>query len=462
MFDQAFPLYFALLDKRKDISAEVIKTLTKCARSAARFEDVQLVQELVAAYQCQRATPGWSFPELLWLGITMASQEKPFNPSHKTFLATLLPSDAEAFQSQFQKGGNIVQDILESKIFDYEQMRKLFQGLGTWTSVEWERFFGDDLAVMRHVTRCCNGALELFELMYASRVSGQAISDAQWTDIHSLPQCTETCNGRVSIRSLAEWCSGKLAYASRLPKQWRTIRRRTIDRRWAESCAIYWYLWEQWEMQRHSRDVSSSTHWMDDLELTMGTSSAQLLSAMASLILKWSSDSRSMTRKLRPYLDLDTGLIQRATSGTTALLQQTDERLSKSFLGHFLDQKRTAEPRLLQSEMKTFQQAAAQIFLDTRRQTHSPREHLQLSPPDTASMSEDSLRSEIASTYTSSTMSSMRRITLKCMRASRRRSNSSWSNGTPSMDDLSESLNLMIFEGGASQPDSSHGPPEYT
>lgn len=462
IFDQAFPLYYALLEKRKDVSAEAIRILMKCARFATRLEDVQLVQELVAAYQCQRATPGWSFPELLWLGVTTASQEKPFNPSHKRFLATLLPSDVEAFQSQFQKGGNIVQDILESKIFDYEQMRQLFQDLGTWTSVEWETFFGDDLAVMRHVTSCCNGALELFDLMYASRVSGQSISDTQWTDIHSILQRPETRNGRVSIRNLAEWCAGKLACASKLPKRWRSIRRRSADRRWEEFCAIYWYLWQQWEMQRRSHDISSSTLWMYDLELTMGTSSAQLLSAMASLILKWSSDNRSIARKMRHYLDPDTALIQRATSGSTALLQQTDERLAKSFLGHFLDGKRTAEPPVHQSEMRTFQQAAAQFFLDTSRRTHSLREHLQPSPLDAAVVSEDSPGSEIASTYTSSSMSSMRRLTLKGMRAPMQRSEGSWSNRTPSMDDLSESVNLMSFEGGDSQSDSSHSPPEYT
>jgi len=214
--------------------------------------------------------------------------------------------------------------------------------------------------------------------------------------------------------------------------------------------AIYWFFFEQY---RHAhQSTGTSEFWTDETEALLGISKEETFSVLASLILKtWPWKER--VRNGQQAKDLrDSELVERAVKGCLKLLQKKDEELIGSFVRHFIRTNHTLYPPNLSSEAAGYDQIVAGVFINVVKEDHVPQETLSLQRESIATFT--SADPTIATSHTSSDLSSMRRLTVETVRRSVQTVRESWiyddrcfHRGPGWEDRLSDSLSQITLSG---------------
>lgn len=188
----------------------------------------------------------------------------------------------------------------------------------------------------------------------------------------------------------------------------------------------------------------------------MGISGPELLSEMASLMLEASPSEEKRSRIDRRFIPRDRLLVQRAVKGAKVLDALTDQQLAERFLSHLIDRNRQLYQDVRFQSRGSFgpspkerNQAAIKVFVDTMRDSSTQRQYIDsVSGTRSSIMSAPSFNYTLASSYSSSTLSSMRRLAVHISRQSRlsRTSlESSWTRRTPSIDELSDRMSVLTL-----------------
>lgn len=261
------------------------------------------------------------------------------------------------------------------------------------------------------------------------------------------------CMKNSWLRSCLDWCRAQLessSYSPQLHHRWNDLRSLTKQRDWAEAMAIYWFFFEQYRHAQQS--IGTSEFWTDEREALLGISIEETFSALASLILKsWPWKER--VRNGQQAKDLrDSELVERAVKGSLKLLQKNDGELVGSFVRHFIRTNHTLHPPNLSSEAEGYDQIVAGVFVNVVKGDHVSETSSSLQRESVATFT--SADPTIATSHTSSDLSSMRRLTVETVRRSVQTVRESWIyddrcfSRDPGWEDrLSDSLSQITVSG---------------
>jgi hypothetical protein len=147
----------------------------------------------------------------------------------------------------------------------------------------------------------------------------------RFNDPNSLAPEASTKAICFSVWSCATWCRIALESTNhpKFPGSWKAMGAESglKDIRWAETVALFTFLWEEWHQPRWSNSYGSS--WMVDSQESIGIPGAELLSICCELANLASPGKRSTS---------DGSLCRRFQQGFTTLRDIHDEELTSKFL----------------------------------------------------------------------------------------------------------------------------------
>jgi hypothetical protein len=262
--------------------------------------------------------------------------------------------------------------------------------------------------------------------------------------LHQVPgpfELVEESMKNPCLRNCLEWCTSRLKAAYRLPATLEILRRQTIHKEWAESVVVYWYLWVEYYNSPDSLNVNAFG--IDNTEKVMGIPVAQLLFNMATLMIEISPSEKRYSRLMRR----DYNVIQRAIAGAEALERLTDQAFAHRFLSQFTDRDMPfhlpgdlSSSKLHLEAAKTFHSGTKDIFAHLQQPDSFPGDDVPTRHP--------SLSVTLASSHSSSTFSSMRRLAVgisKHARAPQRPGRSNSRTSALTVDDLSDTLSIFTI-----------------
>jgi hypothetical protein len=243
------------------------------------------------------------------------------------------------------------------------------------------------------------------------------------------------------LRNCLKWCKSRLKASYRLPPTLEALRRQTIDKEWAESTIIYWYLWIEYYNTPTALDTDFFG--VKNTEQVMGVPASQLLYYMASLMMEISPPEKRYSRLVRR----DVIVTQRAIAGAEVLEKLSDQEFARRFLSQLVDKDFPVymptdlnPSKLHQAATRTFHAGTKNISANLQEPTPFSGDEVPIRQP--------SLSATLASSHSSSTFSSMRRMAVGISKHSRARQRPSRSNSRTSaltVDDLSDTLSILTF-----------------
>jgi hypothetical protein len=262
--------------------------------------------------------------------------------------------------------------------------------------------------------------------------------------LHQIPGPFELVDESLQnpcLRNCLKWCKSRLKMAYRLPPTLEELRHETIHKEWAESIAVYWYLWIEYFNTPNALNIGFFG--TKSSEQVMGIPAAQLLFNMATLIMDISPPEKRYSRLIRR----DVKVIQRAIAGAVVLERMSDEEFARRFLSQLVDKD---VPFYLPADL-----ASSKVHLAATQAFHAGTitNFAYLQRPDAflgvgTLIRQPSLSATLASSHSSSTFSSMRRLAVgisKHSRAPQRPSRSNSRTSALTVDGLSDTLSVLTF-----------------
>ena len=224
------------------------------------------------------------------------------------------------------------------------------------------------------------------------------------------------------LRCCLDWCLRQLKTSFQLPKDWETLRQKSIDKGWSDFVALFWFLWTQWHQSKN--EDRSQTGWYEDREMVMGLSTTELLGDMSSLILSV-TPKRS---RAGPQQDVGVDFQQRIVQGAQILSRQSDKELAVKFLRHCFQGDSWIYPKDGSHHLEILA-TATRVFLLGRAVTLDGAPSNQYTVVRTGGLDE-----AIATSYSTSTLSSMARQAASRWRSLTHSLSSRWLKGSRDAD----------------------------
>jgi hypothetical protein len=403
--ENAFPVFLLSGLARKHSSLGNLDRIMSCVHAAKSPSDVELVQSLLMDEISDLETgPSTGLVHfllqiLLILLYKLQNNGEAFKEHRQR--ATGIFYGLDSFISHLQTHKRSLEDGMRLNLTSYYLVHLAFGVLGVGDSrqsvtvvLDWGHCMQDNLE------QTLESQLKLLEYEFLSQRPGPF-------------ELQDGALGNSCLRDCLRWCHACLQETIQLPVSWRTLRQQTVHREWAEKIGIYWFLWNQHHKKTSTPD--GPNFWTADMERVMGMSVAQLIFNMVSLMLQASPNEQRHSRLDRVLCRKDVDLIHRATAGGKVLLESTDEDLSRRFLAHLVEKDFSTHPP---SESRSAQ--LYRIALTTFRSGIQDA-WTQSGPAQRAQLAESSLQDQfpgrllslnntLASSHSSSTLSSMRRL----------------------------------------------------
>lgn len=403
VLQDAFPLYLILGRMSTSSLGHLdLKALLSCVRAAVSDSDLKLVRAL--------------------LRHQLSMSGKQYNKSFPQFLLSLALlrinealKDKRAWKQDLRRAmlifpnADVLLDQCEGQFGDMQPPIQLnlpnFVSVGRWMTYECPvRVIQHDSKLFIQAGQYDHRILHRLNKVFLGQSPGPFALE-------------NSCMMNSWLRDCLDWCRAQLessSYTPRLHRHWNVLRDLTKQRDWAEAMAIYWFFFEQY---RHAQQSTRTLQfWTDETEALLGISIEETFSVLASLILKmWPWKERVPNDQQAKDLR-DSELVERAANGILRLLKKNDEELIGLFVRHFIRTNHTLHPPNLSLEAAECDQIVAEIFINVVKEDHVSQETSSLQRESIATF--NSANPTIATSHTSSDLSSMRRLTVETDRRS--------------------------------------------
>jgi hypothetical protein len=225
------------------------------------------------------------------------------------------------------------------------------------------------------------------------------------------------------------------------------VRQQAITKKKIDFMAIFWFLWTK--LPRRAGNLDGQNFWTEETESIMGCSVIDFLSEVISLTLESSQPEDKGSRFNRRFFSKDLTLLHRAVSGAELLSKLNDVELTHRFLTHFVDGKIDSyRPGV---DLQFEKMVAEETFTVCIQGLPAHRVSVDNQQPGLLSiMMNPTWDATVASSLSSSTLSSMRRMAGGYSRQSRLSIvsiGSTRTRRTTETDDLSDRMSLLTIPG---------------
>jgi hypothetical protein len=434
----AFPVFVLSWLGRKDSASTSLNRIVSSVQAEKEDGDVELLQSLLTSLLSEledKSSTGFEqFLLCIVLSMSYKLQHDESAFREQIRKSTSLYYGLDTFLSHLQSGRRNHDCEMQLNLISYYLVHLAFSFLGVGDSrqsicdvLDWGPLLQDNLE------QTLEDQLKLLDHEFLCQVPGPfELSDGVLHNSY--------------LRDCLKWCHSRLRETNQLSLSWKSLRQRFADRRQAETFAVYWLLWGQY--QKRTNNWDTLTDWTKNPEAVMGVSATELLFHMASLIIQASPNGPRLSRLELPLFRKDLDLIDRAIAGGNVLMEQTDEVFARQLLSHLVD-KDFPNHSPLESHSAELSHLALQTFRNGIQEVHFASHPVELTNEGQLPLRRFSHNPTLASSHSSSTLSSMRRLAAG---TSARRSTTSGiffrSTSTKSertIDDLSDSLSTLTF-----------------
>lgn len=439
LYEDAFPLYLFIYKKEivdPQPPKEILRALIACARSAATDTDMKEVRDMLKSLLDRKDLQnpsGWLEFECFIIRLLIATVS--IQLSQNMFLSpvkvmSIFPN-INILLKRMKEG------LMELDLTTYWYTR--------FCLVAWDKI---DMGLIEEgypvgpYGTCQQSLLKTRQHLLEQDPGPFALG---FDNINMKNRCLREC---------LNWCNEELEFAINVRNEWKSLRQQALDARWADSMAIYLFLWSRWN-QLHEKHIVNS--WFAEMEKFSGISTAEFLNTVSFLVIKANSNEKEQGRVDAPrYLqDKDGDVLQRACAGARLLFALPDNKLAGKFLDHYVGYANEAWPPSMPSPRGRLNRISTRNFIQTALSIRLPElpESSQQNPVPSSrppsAVSHLSSASSFALSLTASSISSIRKQALDISRRSRL-SKLWWlmksSKRPPSLDELSDTFSLTSMQ----------------
>src|SRR6266480_3596499 len=324
LYEDAFPLYLLIHKKRVfDLQPPeiILNALIACARSAATDKDMEDVRDMLLRYLADLPHPKHLEKPSNWLELDfiirslIASVSIQLNLRNNSLAATNAMSVIPDPNILLKRMGVGLTELDLTTYWYYRFEVKVQRPIET--ALIEERYPVGPSTCQQNLTKLRQHLLQQdpgpFELRF----------DKAYMKNRCLRECLN-------------WCSEELEVAINVRAAWKSLRQQVLDSRWADSMAIYLFLWSRWN-QLHGED--NVKYWFAEMEKSGGISTAEFLNTASSLMIKASLNEKEQGQiKIPRYLqNKDSDVLRRARDGARLLSNLPDNKLAGKFLDHYVE-----------------------------------------------------------------------------------------------------------------------------